>query len=184
MKSILIKLYNFSNAFYIYFFNDYLMSFPSHRFRHFLIKKRIAKLGKGNFFRMYLEFRHPKNIQIGSNNSFNQQVLLDGRGGLLKIGNYVDIAQETNIWTLEHDVHDDHHKSVGGQVIIEDYVWIASRVTILPGVTIGKGAVVASNSVVTKDVAPMTIVGGIPAKKIGERKNKLLYNPSKRAPFR
>ena len=76
---------------------------------------------------------------------------------------------------LEHDVNDDDHKSNGSDVIIHDYVWIASRVTILPGVTIGRGAVVACNSVVTKDVPPMNIVGGIPAKLIGMRTSKLKY---------
>ena len=57
-------------------------------------------------------------------------------------------------------------RTTGGDVIIEDYVWIASRCTILPGVKIGKGAVVASNSVVTKDVPQMAIVGGCPCKKL------------------
>ena len=106
----------------------------------------------------------------------NKKVLLDGRGGKLIIGNNVDLAQETNIWTLQHDVHDDYHSNNGGDVIIEDYVWIASRVTVLPGVTIGRGAVVAANSVVTKNILPMTINAGIPAKVIGERKSGLKYN--------
>jgi len=124
---------------------------------------------------MGVEFRKGKNISIGNNSIINKNVLLDGRGGKLIIGDNVDIAQETNIWTLEHDVHDDYHKDIGGDVIIEDYVWIASRVTILPGVTIGRGAAVAANAVVTKDVASMSIVGGIPAKAIGYRKSQLKY---------
>ena len=65
---------------------------------------------------------------------------MDGRGGNLTIGNNVDIAREVNIWTMEHDVHDDLHGLKCGEVTIEDHVWIASRVTILPGVTIGQGA--------------------------------------------
>ncbi|WP_051605821.1 DapH/DapD/GlmU-related protein [Polaribacter sp. Hel_I_88] len=125
---------------------------------------------------MGLEFRNSKNISIGNNCVVNKNVLLDGRGGKLSIGNNVDIAQETNIWTLEHDVHDDYHVDTGSDVIIEDYVWIASRCTILPGVKIGKGAVIASNSVVTKDVPEMAIFGGIPAKQIGIRKSNLKYN--------
>ena len=125
---------------------------------------------------MNLEIRIGENITIGSNTVINNRVLLDGRGGKLTIGNNVDIAQETNIWTMEHDVNDNFHAAIGGDVTIHDYVWIASRVTILPGVTIGRGAVVATNSVVTKDVSPMTIVGGIPAKVIGLRKNELLYH--------
>jgi maltose O-acetyltransferase len=124
---------------------------------------------------MGVEFRKGKNISIGNNSIINKKVLLDGRGGKLIIGNNVDIAQETNIWTLEHDVHDDNHKDIGADVIIEDYVWIASRVTILPGVRIGRGAVVASCAVVNKDVLPMAIVGGIPAKVIGTRKSGLEY---------
>ncbi|WP_198952521.1 acyltransferase [Mucilaginibacter sp. MD40] len=133
---------------------------------------------------MGVEVRAGSNVSIGNNTIINQKVLLDGRGGKLVIGNNVDIAQETNIWTLEHDVHDDYHVSKGADVIIEDYVWIASRVTILPGVTIGRGAVVASNSVVTKNVEPLTIVGGVPAKLIGQRKSNLLYKLNYRPLFR
>jgi len=125
---------------------------------------------------MGVEVRKPGNIYVGDHVSINRKVLLDGRGGRLMIGNNVDIAQETNIWTTEHDVHSDFHTSTAGDVIIEDYVWIASRCTILPGVRIGRGAVVAANSVVTKDIPPMAVVGGIPARIIGERKSKLKYN--------
>jgi Acetyltransferase (isoleucine patch superfamily) len=58
--------------------------------------------------------------------------------------------------------------------LIEDYVFIGPRAIILPGVKIGKGAVVAAGAVVTKDVAPFSVVGGVPAKIIGERKIKNL----------
>lgn len=101
--------------------------------------------------------------------------MLDGRAAELIIGDNVDIAQETNIWTLEHDVNDDNHRVVPGRVVIEDHVWIASRVTILPNVHIGRGAVIASGAVVTKDVPPKAIVGGVPAKIIGIRENELTY---------
>ena len=124
---------------------------------------------------MGVELRHGRNVFIGDRVVINRKVLLDGRGGRLVIGNDVDIAQETNIWTLEHDVNSDTHAAKGSDVTIEDHVWIASRVTILPGVRIGQGAVVASNSVVTKDVPPMAIVGGVPAKVIGQRRNRLDY---------
>jgi maltose O-acetyltransferase len=160
------------------------MNFPSHSFRKAIIKIQCNKVGKNSNFLMGVEFRSAKNISIGSNSVINRAVLLDGRGGKLSIGNNVDIAQETNIWTLEHDVHDDYHKHIGSDVTIEDYVWIASRVTILPGVTIGRGAVVASNSVVTKNVPPMSIVGGIPAKIIGKRNSQLKYSLNYKPMFR
>jgi len=136
---------------------------------------QLKSVGVQTHFLMGLEIRKGKNISIGNNCAINKKVLLDGRGGQLMIGNNVDIAQETNIWTLEHDVHDDNHRDIGADVIIEDYVWIASRVTILPGVRIGRGAVVASCALVNKDVPPLAIVGGVPAKIIGERKSGLKY---------
>lgn len=159
-----------------YLFHEFIMRIPSRRVRHFFIRRKLCNVGKNTSFLMNLEIRIGENITIGSNTVINNRVLLDGRGGKLTIGNNVDIAQETNIWTMEHDVNDNFHAAIGGDVTIHDYVWIASRVTILPGVTIGRGAVVATNSVVTKDVSPMTIVGGIPAKVIGLRKNELLYH--------
>lgn len=63
----------------------------------------------------------------------------------------------------------------GADVVIEDHVWIASRVTILPGVHIGRGAVIAAGAVVSKDVPALEIWGGVPARKIGVRNNKLEY---------
>jgi acetyltransferase-like isoleucine patch superfamily enzyme len=171
MKSIksILKL------FYFYLVNEWFMFIPVHAIRLFFIKQLLNKIGQQTYFLMGLEIRKGENISIGNNCVINKKVLLDGRGGNLIIGNNVDIAQETNIWTLEHDVHDNYHKDIGADVIIEDYVWISSRCTILPGVTIGSGAVVASNSVVTKDIPAMTIYGGIPAKQIGIRKSGLKY---------
>lgn len=151
------------------------MFVPFHAFRLIFIKHLLGHVGVNTNFLMGLEIRKGVNVSIGNNSVVNKHVLLDGRGGKLVIGNNVDIAQETNIWTLEHDVNDDYHRVKGGDVIIEDYAWIASRVTILPGVKIGKGAVVASCALVTKDVPPMAIVGGVPAKVIGTRDNKLKY---------
>lgn len=133
-------------------------------------------IGKNSNLLRNIKINNPSNIIIGENCVINSCSLLDGRGSKIVIGNNVDIAREVNIWTLEHDPHDDFHKTKGGNVIIEDYVWIASRVTILPGVRIGKGAVIAAGSIVTKDIPPMTIVGGIPAKIIGTGKSKLSYN--------
>lgn len=153
----------------------FFMTIPSRHFRLFIVKLITEKLGKNVSILRKVEFMHPKNINIGNNTVINTRVLLDGRGGRLSIGDNVDIARDVNIWTLEHDINDSGHKTKGGDVVIEDYVWIASRVTILPGVTIGKGAIVACGAVVTKDVAPMSIVGGIPAKMIGERNNTLKY---------
>jgi maltose O-acetyltransferase len=179
MKKILIK--NFGDiiiiirSFQDYIFREWFMYIPFHIVRRFFVGHTVKSFGEGCSFMMGVEIRNGRNIILGRNCVVNKKVLLDGRGGIIRIGSNVDIAQETNIWTLQHDVHSDFHESKGGDVIIEDYVWVASRVTILPGVKIGKGAVIAANSVVTKDIDPMTINGGIPAKVIGIRNSKLKY---------
>lgn len=76
---------------------------------------------------------------------------------------------------MEHDPNSNTHAARWGNVYIEDHVWIASRVTILPNVRIGRGAVIAAGAVVTKDIPPLAIAGGVPAKIIGTRNNELKY---------
>lgn len=167
-----------------YVFNHWVTWIPSHTIREVFLKRMLRKVGARTNFLMGVQVRTGRNIEIGRNSVINAKVLLDGRGGNLLIGNNVDIAQEVNIWTLEHDCHSDFHLARGADVVIEDFAWVASRVTILPGVRIGRGAVVASGSVVTKDVEPLAIVGGIPAKKIGERRSSLKYTLDYRPIFR
>jgi acetyltransferase-like isoleucine patch superfamily enzyme len=117
----------------------------------------------------------PSNISIGPTSYINPFTQLDGRGGKLVIGQNVDVAREVRIWTLSHDPHDDLHRTIGHDVTIEDFAWIGTRSTVLPGVRIGRGAVVAAGSVVTRDVPALAIVAGVPAKKIGERRSQLKY---------
>jgi acetyltransferase-like isoleucine patch superfamily enzyme len=118
---------------------------------------------------MGFRIRKLSGIFIGNRTNINPDCMFDSRGGDIIIGNYVDIAPEVNIWTLEHDVNDPNFNSVGSGVRIEDFVWIANRAIILPGICIGKGAVVATGAIVTKDVEPYTIVAGVPARAIGKR---------------
>ncbi len=115
-----------------------------------------------------------RNISIGDYTTINRNCYLDGRVGI-KIGNSVSISPEVYILSLTHDAQNRNFVTVGKEVIIEDYVWLGARAIIMPGVKLGKGSIVGAGSVVTKDVEPYTIVGGIPAKKIGERTQDLDY---------
>ena len=133
------------------------------------------KIGKHVGLYTQFEIRKPSGIQIGDGSVIGNRCLLDGRRNLV-IGKKVNISPEVMIWTLHHDYNDPSFKETGDKVIIHDYVWLCSRCIILPGVTIGEGAVVASGAVVTKDVEAYTVVGGIPAKKIAERTKGLDYN--------
>jgi maltose O-acetyltransferase len=161
---------------------QFVMWFPCLPLRRLFLKFLGIKIGKDVFLYRNIDIREPKKIKIGDRVKINKKVLLDGRGMLI-IGSDVDIAQEANIWSMDHDPHDDYHNGRKAKTIIGDYVWICSRATILPGVEIGRGAVIASGSVVTKDVEPMSIVAGIPAKKIGERKSKLKYKVGRYRPW-
>ncbi|MCX6031989.1 MAG: acyltransferase [Chloroflexi bacterium] len=120
------------------------------------------------------EIRAPYNVVIGEFTSIGHHAILDGRGGLT-IGSNVNLSTGVWIWTNEHDAQDPDFKITSAPVAIEDYAWLSCRVVVLPGVIIGRGAVVAAGAVVTKDVEPFTIVAGVPAKPIGKRSPALRY---------
>lgn len=167
MKDIFSKLYHA--------FINFLMKVPSCYLRIGVAKLFLHRLGRHTFWGRSVELRSPYRIEVGPDTSINKRVLLDGRGGILKIGSCVDIAQEVNIWTLQHDYDSPSYETKGAGVTIDDYAWVASRATILPGVHIGRGAVVATCAVVTKDVPPLAIVAGVPARVIGQRKDVMDY---------
>jgi acetyltransferase-like isoleucine patch superfamily enzyme len=107
-------------------------------------------------------------LHIGSYSRINRNCCLDARGSLW-IGNNVSVSPEVTILTASHGVDDPQFRVQLRRVVIEDHVWIGTRATILPGVTLGKGCVVAAGSIVTRDVPPLTIVAGVPARKVGVR---------------
>lgn len=151
---------------------------PSHHFRRFIYRLGGMKIGKGSSIHMGARFYNPHNIKIGKDTIVGEFSVLDGRAKL-SIGDHVDIATEVMIYNSQHDINEedfsDPEKVELGEVTIGDYVFIGPRAIILPGVNIGKGGVIAAGAVVTKDVSEYEVVGGVPAQKIGERKNKDLH---------
>ncbi len=157
---------------FLWWFVGYI---PSHSFRKFCYQLSGMKIGKKSYIHMMARIFDPRYIKIGDGTIIGEKATLDGRKQLLnsqgglEVGNHVDIASDVMIWTSQHDISDFQMKAVEQKVMIEDFVFIGPRAIILPGVTIGKGAVIAAGAVVTKDVEPLKIVAGVPAKEIGER---------------
>jgi acetyltransferase-like isoleucine patch superfamily enzyme len=112
-------------------------------------------------------------VEIGDNSAVGAYSFLGGQGGI-KIGQNVIMGPKVNIFSENHsfdqlDVPIRMQHTTRKGVVIEDNCWIGANSTIVDGVTIHSGCVVAAGSVVTKDVPPNTIVGGVPAREIGKR---------------
>jgi acetyltransferase-like isoleucine patch superfamily enzyme len=155
-----------------------LAQFPCRTFRTFVVRLLGAKIDKSSVLYGGFDIRSPRKLKIGANSCIGHKATMDARGGL-SIGNNVNFSSEVMIWTAQHDYRDPMFGTDFAQVTIGDYVWLGPRCIILPGVTIGEGAVVAAGSVVTKDVEPYTLTAGVPARKIAERPGGLCYNPAK-----
>jgi len=143
-----------------------------HKIRVYIFLLKCSGTKKKSDIDFPVKFKGRNNIEIGNNVSINAFVHIWGQGGV-KIGNEVMIATHTVITSLTHDYSYKEMRFapiISKPVIIEDDVWIGSDVSIMPGVTIGRGAVVGAGSVVTKDVPPMVIIVGSPAKILKHRK--------------
>lgn len=156
----------------------YKVAFVVAKMRTYFVTMNMRTVGEGVVIERGSLFAHPYNVEIGNNVyiNFNAKIL-NTHHSHLYIGNDVIIGPElqcifSNINHTNTDVPLRKAKRTYQSIIIEDDVWIGTRVTILPGVTIGKGSVVGAGAVVTKDIPPYTIVGGVPARMIKNRREQ------------
>lgn len=134
-----------------------------------IARKRGASIGENVVMPLSLARKANSNLKIGDHVSI-QTDKIDLRNPVT-IGNHVIIGSETEIITTSHNIDSEEweHKHYG--LTIEDYVWIPTRVMILPSCRkIQYGGVISSGSVVVKDVESMSVVGGNPAKEFKKRK--------------
>jgi acetyltransferase-like isoleucine patch superfamily enzyme len=136
---------------------------------------RGVELGNGSSISSYCGIfpREPGfdgKFVMGEGSNIGDNTIIDTSDDVI-IGNQVALGPYDIIYTHDHNYHSDTLAAWKGgvhtgKVIIEDGAWVGARVVLLPGVTIGRRAIVAAGSVVTKSVAAGDIVGGIPAKSL------------------
>lgn len=135
--------------------------------RPFLKKVQSVRIYEG------VTIWYPYRVSIGSKVTLNEWVFIDGFGGVT-IGNGVRVAHRVSIMSSDHH-YEDRDRYIYEQgikvkpTVIEDDVWIGANSVIMPGVRLGHGSIVGAGAVVTRDVAPYAIVGGVPARPIGMR---------------
>lgn len=150
-------------------FNYFKWTFIRIRFCFFTYN--IKSIGRNCFIQQPACFKNKENIIIGNDVGISAFVHIWGSGGVI-IGDRVLIASHVAITSVTHDYNVKHicfSPSIHKQVVIQDDVWIGTHSVILPGITIGEGAVIGAGTVVTKDVPAYAIVAGAPARIIKYR---------------
>lgn len=133
--------------------------------RRAIWRQRLAQLGAYSDIAVGVIIKHPDKLSVGVRSGVGANSFIDA-GGVIEIGNYVMISHLVSINSQTHPTVPPYHSVIREKTKICDHAWIGASSVILEGVEIGEGAIVAAGAVVTKSVAPYTIVAGVPARKI------------------
>lgn len=138
----------------------------------------LKKMGRNVDIMADVVIMSPQKVAIGNDVLVNIGTKIGGQAGVT-IGNYVQIGYNVNIVSVNHSYNNPtipikKQGEYGGPIIIESDVWIGANAVILPKVILGKGSIIGANAVVTKNVKPYSIVGGVPAKFIKYRFSKTI----------
>lgn len=177
------RLFRYPYHFFInYIPNHILNKVPSYTIRN-LVYKKVYRIKIGDGSSIHLNTRINRfNIKIGKNSVINRNCYLDGRGEIV-IGDNVSLSPEVHLITASHDLNSKDFRYISKPIHIHNFVWIGSRATIMPGVILGEGCVVATGAVVTKNVEEYDVVAGVPAKVIAKRPKDLEYHCNWKPPF-
>lgn len=142
--------------------------------RSLFLPRFLGGMGKRTIIKDGFRVTNPERVQIGSDCTFAIRVFITGGGGVT-IGNFVGIGPDAKIWSVNHRYEDpdtpwlkqDYERA---SVTIEDDVWLGANCFIMPGCTIGKGAIVSAGTVLMKSVPPYALVAGNPGRVVGWRK--------------
>jgi acetyltransferase-like isoleucine patch superfamily enzyme len=160
----------------LYLCNNVIAKLPSHYLREIFYRNVMGfVLAPRAAIHLGVRFDAARGFEMGVRTVVNARCRMDTRGSI-KLGDNVSISEDVVILTADHDLQDPDFQGRVRPVDVHHRVWIGTRAMVLPGVTIGEGAVVAAGAVVKHDVAPYTVVGGVPARKLGERNRNLRYD--------
>jgi acetyltransferase-like isoleucine patch superfamily enzyme len=151
-----------------------LARLPNHRIRVAGLRRLGASLAPSAVLYHGFQVRAARKLTIGDRSNIGDGAVLDARG-VLTIGSDVNFSTGVQVWTAQHDWSSSDFAYLTAPVIIGDRVWVGPRVTILPGASIGEGVVVAAGAVVRGKLDPFGLYGGVPARKIGDRRHDLTY---------
>ena len=143
---------------------------PGLAIRYVVVKSLARSCGDNVSIHAGAYILSPANLAIGHNVSIHPFCYIDATGGL-QIGDNVSIAHGTSILSTTH-TYDDlrtpiKYQPIAAQpTVVANDVWLGAKSTVLGGTAIGEGSVIAAGAVVTKDVSPLSIVAGVPARTI------------------
>ena len=141
---------------------------PFRYYRSVVLRVWGARIGRRCAIAAGAKIWAPWNLTVGNYVAVANGAELYGVAPIV-LGDHSTISQDAYICTASHDIASKSKPLVFKPVCIGSFSWVCARAIVLPGVTVGEGAVAGAGAVVTKDVAPWTVVGGSPAKVIGKR---------------
>lgn len=162
----------------VLFGNSVVNKLPSRHLRKWFYQLLGAKLGKGTFLCRRAEVLLPMGLSMADRVSVGWFAELDARGGI-SIGYDTNISSHVKLITGSHDVDDPEYTADFRPITVGHHCWLGTGAMVLQGVNIGDGAVVAAGSVVTKDIPPYEIWGGVPARFIRKRPENMEYQIGK-----
>lgn len=159
-------------TFFIQILHSFLDLIPPFM-RLLIFKILIKKIGFRVFIDYKVYFRYPNRVIIGNDVSINRGCefypSFYNKKATIQLGNNIRIGPGVKFFTAGHDYKSIQLPDISKKIEIKDNVWIGANSSILKGVKIGEGAVIAAGSIVTKSIPPYEIYGGIPAKKLKNR---------------
>lgn len=149
--------------------------------RRWGLGRLLARLGQGTVLQARLRITNPEKVSIGSHCNFAQGVFITGGGGIT-IGDYVGLGPDVKIWSVNHRFEDPDTPWLKQgwdkqPVVIEDDVWLGANCFVMPGITIGRGAILSAGTIMMKSVPPYAIVAGNPGRVVGWRKRPEVKAP-------